>query len=343
MINQKLKITNDEKQNLFFHISKFYYYISLAIGFLFKPLLLSKYYKSNFLPLFKLINRAFTKSVILTFLTFWYPFIFILIVANITSPQYTVFSIGVMIPTVVGIQILPILIVEFKRSSLLKKIGATKIETWMLTLSFILYFSLVAFISVLMNVGLGILINYKDMVFSGITLPGGIHINRVVNFAQYFFAILMALVISISVGMAIGGLVKTPPAASMCGLLIILIGGFLSGQFISFRIINNVQALKYIGFLFPQKWPTLLGVIATSGGNIFDFSSGGLAKTIDWQNLGVINTMHSQYGIPISDLLKSNPVISSIAIKNIMICTFIVPWIISTLAFLISVKWFKWK
>ena len=101
-----------------------------------------------------------------TFLAFFYPLIFVSILSNVASPNYMVMGVASLIPIIIGIQVMPIILITLKRSSILKRMGATNTKSSDLTLVFIIYFSLVAVISTVFNIGVGIGIYSSKMELS---------------------------------------------------------------------------------------------------------------------------------------------------------------------------------
>lgn len=253
-----------------------YYYLSIFVGSLFFPFKYIRKVKEDYMPLLKIINSLFVNNITASFLALWYPFIFIGILPNVGSQQLMVFNIGSLIPTIIGVQVMPIIVVTLKNSSILKRIGATETKVSDLMAVLIFYFAIVSIFSSLMNIGLGMAIYNKKIDFSQ------------VHFGEMIFGLIIGTIVGISFGMFLSGILKTPNAALVIGVTIVVPGSFLTGQFLPPNMTNNWAGgyLNIISFVFPQKITAeFIQIAANESGKI----ASTLPSTIDgWDGFKLI-------------------------------------------------------
>ena len=233
------------------------YWIAIFIGYIFYPLTFIPKVKNEFMPLLKLINTIFTGSPTFIFFALFYPLIFVGILPNVASPHYIIFGITSLIPMIVGVQVLPLVILNLKNSSLLKRLGATDTKTSDLNYSFIFYFSILSLISTFFNFGLGLLI-YKN----------SINLDSI-NWLQVMISIVIGTLVGITFGVFIAGVMKNYHLTQMIGLLLTIPGAFMTAEFLSVAMVADWGPVKYISFIFPQKIATTLTLVSTNGGDIF--------------------------------------------------------------------------
>ena len=252
-----------------------YYLLSLVITYIFYPLKFIRPFRDNYLPIFKLINNIFVNNHIAGFLAVWYPLIFVGILPQVSHPQYMIFGVLNIIPITIGVMVMPTIIVNLKNSSILKRIGATETKTSEFTLTLLAYFTIVSFISVFINLGLGF------------AFYGSVLIPEMVNWGAFVIGIFVSIIISTSIGIFISGVVKNEQLVMGIGLLLSLPGAFLTGAFLPTTLINKMgEFVKWFSFIFPQKIGTSLVNMSAVDGNIFNIAD------VDAKNLSGIDNFN---------------------------------------------------
>lgn len=286
--------------------------------------------KNDFMPLLKLINKLFINSPVNLFLAFFYPMIFIGILPHVASAQYMVMGIASLIPIIVGVQVMPGIIISLKRSTILKRIGATNIKTNDITLVLITYFSLVAISSTFFNLSIGIAM-YADKM----------HLD-LIDYGQTILSMLIGIMIGISIGIFISSIVKDSQLSLLIGLLLTLPGAFLSSEFLPPSMINGWGPVRYISFIFPQKIATTFIHVVSNDGNMFAFED---VKAIDYDSISQLNDLEGK--LPSSaqsaftnfkNYIKPLEVVS----KEEIIISWILTPIEVALFTTLSIKYFKW-
>ncbi len=320
------------RRNLSLTLTKLnpYKLIVLSIAYLFYPLTYIKKVREDVLPILKLVNHLFVNSATSTFLALWYPLIFVAILSKVGAPQFMIFSIGSFIPMIIGIQVMPQLILTLKNSSILKRIGATETKTSDFTIAFVLYFSVVALFSVVMNIGLGI-------AFYGSSLD-----MSMVNWFQLFISIVIGILIASSFGIFLSGILKSAQTAQVIGLLLTLPGAFLTSEFLPPSLINDWGPVRYIAFIFPQKIATVLTHLSTNGGSIFEFKD-HFSSNYDGisQVQGYIDSKLVVLARPNVALKDAFPPIDLVNKTEMIITWVLAPTFVFGFTAL-SIKYFKW-
>lgn len=161
---------------------------------------------------------------------------------------------GVLISSVIsnGLIGFPAIILEFKKTTLIKRIGSTNIKPLKFAIAALLYQSIWLIFSILWipTTGLLILGFNKYMNYS-------IAFN--INFWTSIPFVFLTFLISISLGMAIISLVQSYRGASSISNLIYFPISFLSGGFGTGRPnFEYVPAINYFSYVLPTKYSTEL-------------------------------------------------------------------------------------
>ena len=167
---------------------------------------------------------------------------------------------------------IPMLLVSFRRSSILKRLAASNIKNKNILLAFVLYGFLISIISSLM------LFSITIMAFANTTKPaiGDIenqvafikHISKV-NWLSFLFSFFLLLILASGIGILIARVSKNEMVAMAVGLIVLIPGGFLSSQYLDPIIILKNDELDYASYIFWQKYPTNLMIASFDGHNIF--------------------------------------------------------------------------
>ena len=288
-------------------------------------------FKNDLNPIFKLVHKLFINSHMSTFIAFFYPLIFVSILSNVASPNYMVMGVASLIPIIIGVQVMPIILITLKRSSILKRMGATNTKSSDLTLVFVMYFSIVAIVSTVFNIGIGISI-YSSKMDLGI-----------IDWGQLVLAMSLGILIGISVGMMVSAVVKKVDIAILVGMLLTLPGAFLTSEFLPPSMVNEWGIIRYISFIFPQKIATTFVHAAVNGGGMFEFTN---VYSKDFDGIESFNKT-------VTLLAKGKPgvatTLANINLQQIEVVNkveLIMAWVllpIELIAFnLISIKFFRW-
>ena len=276
--------------------------LTKGIGYLFWPLLYIKKIKKDIFPIVKMINKLFTGSPMLLFLAFAYPVIFVSILGNVGSAHYVIVGVTSLVPMIIGVQVMPSAILNLKQSSILKRIGATSTKTSDITISFIFYFTIVSILSSIFVFGIGLSIYSSQVHFD------------LINFGQMFLSFLIGIVVALSVGVFVSGIVKSNELVMVIGLILTLPGAFLSGQFLSVALVSGWGPVKYISFIFPQKIATTFLHVVSNNHSIFDMSS---TVGMDFDALAHINKVAKEsVNLPPAQKAIMDQVIKTMIAKN---------------------------
>lgn len=219
-----------------------------------------------------LINTFFWKNKIGPIIVFLFPFCVVLLCYLIDIPtkqDYTAFASSniLFVPlsaTPVPLFTAPLLLVEIKKSILLKKIGQAHIGAFYYMVIAGTYFALLSFLSVL-------LCEIYWLIFMNVHIVDYFNIQDAFS---VFYAIVCLVLVSISLGLLIGTTLKNPSPIPMIGIAVLFISFILSGTIVPPGDLAKVQAIKYINLFSPLNYPLTLVNInyyywTTSSHNIF--------------------------------------------------------------------------
>ncbi|RTZ68933.1 MAG: hypothetical protein DSZ21_00800 [Tenericutes bacterium] len=128
---------------------------------------------------------------------------------------------------IIGVQVMPGIIIELKNSSILKRIKATNVKNMDLIISLLFYFTMVSIVSFIFNLSIGSLMYSSKM-----------HME-LVNYGDLVIAFVIGMLVALSFGIFISGVLRSAQTALVIGLLLTLPGGFLSGQFLPPDLIST--------------------------------------------------------------------------------------------------------
>ena len=204
------------------------------------------------LSVIDLVNRHFCKSLIGIVMSLSLPLMFMIIylIVAIYKNKYILFANNLslylsfaILP--VSLISLPLLIVEFKSSIILRKIAVSKITSLSFTSIVILYYSVV-------NITVFIITILLYAIFLNVNAPTYFSFY---NWGELIYAIINLIFLSSSVGLFIGVVLKKAALAQAIGLMLIFLSQILSGQLIPMSVISQVPPIKYISLLCPLTYP----------------------------------------------------------------------------------------
>lgn len=214
-------------------------------------------------PLLKLLLKYYYKGFFTPFFIIIYPIIILFIQGfaykSIKGPdgELMIYSLvpGIAIVQLmtVGIFTVPITIIEFKKSVVLKRIGATNIGPSAFVGS-------VIFIGVIVSIfALFWTLLWAGIMFGSITEQGwGLAFSA--NLGKAFPFALLTLLLSISLGMCLGSILKTETGVVALSEIIFLPAAFLGGAFIPYNVVIGSDVLRTISYFMPFRysaWPFL--------------------------------------------------------------------------------------
>lgn len=296
--------------------------------------------------LFKVINLHFWKSIFGPFFAFVFPIIFIAILGSILGFDVLFGNTLAISAMAVSLTSMPQAIFEFKKSSLLKRIGVTPIKPWMFLLMAGGYYVIVMLVGTLFSIAAGIAIfspyfnegrkiSTNPLIVS-MTLS---NLLNHVNWGGLFYGILMNILVGTSLGLLLLSTAKSTLAIQGIGIPVLIISQFLSAQVLPLSMVKGVDAMWYLSYISPFKSSTALIIQSFSAPvSPIDLSVGGpFYQHINSSfNIFDINASYRIYG---SDDFSSQIEIFS---KPERILNLILPYLwISAFGF-IAYKKFSW-
>ncbi|CAM9112276.1 ABC transporter permease [Mycoplasma todarodis] len=221
---------------------------------------------------FKLLNAYFWKTYYGPILVFIFPTLLLTIMGNVMRIEYVFPGILAMVTLFIGIQVMPLGIMELKGSTLFKYIGSTPVNPKRFVGAVILYYVLLNILALLIIIVLGGAIFYKDVfagsgekfIASGIKhgLYSGIFSAK--GFFSFIFANLLHIVMTLAIGLAIATFSKTPQQALTIGLIVVLPSMFLSGMVITVDVIARSTVMQWLSRLIIFRYTTANIVISST-------------------------------------------------------------------------------
>lgn len=233
--------------------------------------------------LIKIINLHFWKSIIGPFFAFGFPVIFIAILGTMLGFAGMFGGLLAISSMSVALTSMPQAIFEFKRSSLLKRIGVTPIKPWMFLVVSSLFYMLVMLVGTLFSVGVGIGIfsgnmsvgkeivsNFQgafpalDGSTQGNVAPGPLLSYSLktlldnVNWGGFFFSLILSILVGTAAGMFLVSVCKSIIMIQGIGIPLLILSQFLSAQVLPMHMVRGVDAIWYLGYISPFKSTTSL-------------------------------------------------------------------------------------
>jgi ABC-2 type transport system permease protein len=300
---------------------------------------------ASMLALLSLFNKYYFKSFFGPFFSGIFPILMLVTLGNLQPIQFIVPGIMGIIPMSVGVSSLPAVIVDFKKSVLMKRIGATPIKRWMFSSVVITYF---VFISILTTAWtfLWLVIIYSGKQIdptSGVEKYTFVIITSSIKWGSFLFAQLLSLVMAMSIGFFIGISTPSATAAGAIGALVSILSNFLSGQLISLNVINGVAALKVISYFIPFRYTNALTVSSFDNINYVNQSIFDLTAAFQIKDIKAVSEMTYPLG-EIGSTVNITYKVYQYTLLDIYdkYLNLILPSIISMLTIALSIKFFKW-
>ena len=243
-----------------------------------------KWMRNNFYgfgSLFNLINHSFWRGIFGPFFAFGFPLIFVTILGLLLGYDQILagaLSIG---PIAIAVTSMPQSIFEFKKSTLLKRIGSTPIKPWFFMLTIGFYYVLVMFISLIWSFLFSLIIfgiPYWDVgreiseaivgtnARPAILAPSFSKVLNVVNWGGFIWAQLMTIMVGVACGLTIASFARSSIMIQALGTMILISTQFITAQVLPPSMVSNIEPMWYLGYvLSPFKSPISIALESWNG------------------------------------------------------------------------------
>lgn len=320
-------------------------------------------------PLFGLINESFWRGIFGPFFAFVFPIIFIAILGSVLGYSQLLGGALAIAPMSITTTSMPTLMFEFKKSSLLKRIGSTPIKASSFLWVAILYYLMIIFASIVWCIVFSMLMfgiphwTSGEVVAEGIqnVKPALISMNfrqtlENVNWIGFIWGQLMLTIVGLVFGMMLVAIFKSTPAIQAIGTTVLITSQFLTAMVLPIGTVREIEPLWYLGYaLSPFKAPTNM-ILESWNGNvsippmteIMPPAASMFQQAPGQMQIKDINIFdHTTQGNPF-DIYKEYWYFNSSG-KNILILgkaekiiTLILPFVWMAIFGFVSLKFFKW-
>ncbi|TPR53703.1 ABC transporter permease [Metamycoplasma neophronis] len=257
----------------------------------------SKYLKkrtnpsSTFNGVLSLINLHFWKAFVGPFFAFGYPIVFVLMLGIIFGYEIVMGASITIGPVAIACVSLPTAIFEFKKSTLLKRIGATQIKPLTFLAYTAIYYFFIMILSGIWTALFALMIFGPKYFNEGRILyefnflgeqikTRSISIKQMfknIDWLGYIYSFIILTLVSISVGLFIVSISKSVLMIQAIGSSLLIISMFLTGQVLPLAQIANVEAMWYLSYITPFKSAITQNTMAFQG-------TGEISKIYDLNN-----------------------------------------------------------
>lgn len=249
--------------------------------------------------LLALTNDSFWRGIFGPFFAFIFPLIFIGILGSMLG--YDAILGGALGISTMSISLtsMPQAIFEFKRSSLLKRIGATPVKPYMFLLVTGAFYFVIMFASVIWAIIFALMIfgipywdSGKVVVDQVLAANGSVITPEIralsfsetlskVNWGGMFWAQIMAILVGASCGMFLVSTSKSTIMIQSIGVTILITSQFLSAQVLPPAMVRNVDALWFSSYaLSPYKSTTSM-LLESWNGELFSENGSIYTQVLD--------------------------------------------------------------
>ncbi|MDR3249705.1 MAG: hypothetical protein LBS95_01360 [Mycoplasmataceae bacterium] len=262
----------------------------------------------------------------------------------------------------VGINTLPSTIIDFKKSSLLKRISVTPIKPIRILLSICLFYLLIMVCSVIVMTSLTMLIfiNYwnigQNIDFAGTSLnmPSMQEVFANVNWGEYAYCIFIIIILSLSCGLALSALFRSAGSIQAFSIMIVVLTILLSGLALPNAVIRNTPTLWYLGYILTPFKSIITSAFEAWNGSYHQFANpSDLPEFLNWDPNWY--QMMNLQGSNIFDFTKNYSVYSTLMFPGMQpfqkidilngqekMATVALPFAWIVLLFIVTMKKFKW-
>ncbi|MFV8473215.1 hypothetical protein [Mycoplasma sp. 4F] len=223
--------------------------------------------EKTFNGIFALINIHFWKAFVGPFFAFGYPIIFIVVCGLIFNYPMIASSSLTIGPVAIACVSLPTAIFEFKKSTLLKRIGATKIKPLVFLLYVASYYFIIMFLSGLWTLFFTFIIFGPDYFTQGkivyskviggvnyhVTLSSLKQIFEQIEIGGLIYSLLTLTLVSLAVGLFIVSVSKSILMIQALGSTLLIISMFLTGQVFPMVAVSEVKGMWWFSYISPFK------------------------------------------------------------------------------------------
>ncbi|WP_406617458.1 ABC transporter permease [Mycoplasmopsis adleri] len=238
---------------------------------------------NSFLGILSIINKHFWKAFVGPFFAFGYPIVFTIILGTIFNYEMVLGSTISIGPLAIACVSLPTAIFEFKKSTLLKRIGATNVKPITFLIYTAVYYFFIMLISGLWTMLIALIVFGRywnvgrvEQTVNGIKIgEASIDINFHISslksiFARiewwgYLYSFVILTFVSVAVGLFIVSFSKSILMIQAIGSSLLIITMFLSGQVLPLAQIANVKSMWYLAYITPFKSVIIQNTMAFQG------------------------------------------------------------------------------
>lgn len=308
-------------------------------------------------PLFGLINESFWKGIFGPFFAFIFPLIFITILGTILGYNQILGGSMAISPMAITTTSMPTLLFEFKRSSLLKRIGSTPIRPISFVFVTIIYYLMIIMISIAWCLLFSLLIfgiSYWDT--GKVVSDGGKYLPTVVamtfsqslanvNWGGFIWGQILLTLIGLCFGMVLVSFAKSTVMIQAIGTTMLIISQFLTAMVLPLGTIRSIEPMWYLGYILsPFKAPTNIILESWNGSVIYPtISIDNIVGMPERINLIDYTTKGNPFDInQVIHFYDMNGQDVTIFQKAEKVVSLVLPFFWIALFLTISVKFFKW-
>lgn len=301
-------------------------------------------YKNKFneeIAIFDLVNRHFFKSKVGLIMSMTLPLIFMLIyfIFALSNDNFSLFgtSLSVYLSLTflpITLIALPLVIVEFKKSIILRKIAVSKITSLRFSFLLLEYYFVVLLISTIITIILyAIFLNkHASEYFS------------LYNWGELIYSILNIFILSLALGLFLGVICKKTSIVQTIGIGIMFLSLALSGQLIPMSVIASSAPIKYISLFSPLSYPLglLNNVLFAADFKQLDSLPPEMMNQLNLLNKGssIFNTSNFYIFSFDKDALKVDSKIVYYGWQKVL--NLVLPWVLTFILMFYSIKKFNW-
>lgn len=305
--------------------------------------------------LLRIINTHFWKSYFGPFFAFIFPLIFVFLLGFILGYDQFLGGSFAIPSTSVAMVIVPAVVYEFRNSSLLKRIGVTKIKNSTFIGILVLYYFIIMLIATIFTLLISIAVfggmywetgrTISKIIESGVEVkllaPNFKTVLETVNWFGLTYGVFLNIIIGVVLGMTISTLANSSVAIQGIGTFVMVISQLLTAQSLPLSLIAEQDIFRFLGYVSPFKYTTSM-IIESWIGN-FDGVTEPIDKVINLTFLGGSNFTSGIFDLK-TNFNVARGVDSLIGLQTEeKIANIVVPYLIIILLTGISLRRFKWS
>lgn len=243
--------------------------------------------------LFGLINESFWKGIFGPFFAFGFPIIFIAILGNVLGYDQVLGGSLAISSVAITTTSMPVLLFEFKKSSLLKRIGSTPIKPSSFIFVTILYYLLIILSSVLWSIIFSLLIfgiRYWDsgrvvrnaveiqqngpmMMGNQTAIPGIVALSfketlQNVNWFGFIWGQIVLTLTGLLFSMVIVSFAKSVMSIQSIGATFLITSQFLAAMVLPIGTVRGIEPMWFLGYVLSPFKPATNTILESWNGSI---------------------------------------------------------------------------